>query len=218
MFRLIQWFLMLLMVAQFVGLGHGIAQANGGALSTKVLEPLRIEQYGVYNAVAEISQKAHVPIGVDAILPAKEPTIVIDYRGGTLANLLNAVVALAPEYSWDETTGGVIHVVRKIAHVSLLDMTMYYPGAERKTRQEIWEDLANRQEIAQWLRSNNCQRQEIFMGNEFRRNNGPISIAPGTMTLRQLFDEVTVKSGTDGWFVLQSPPSDAQCHVSLMLW
>jgi hypothetical protein len=184
-----------------------------------MLGQLRIEQYGVYNAAEEISQKAHAPIGVDAILPRKEPTIVLDFQGGTLADLLNNLVSQAPDYEWKEAEDGVIHVFRRNAQVSLLDVMMDYPGAENKTRQEIWQDLSKRPEISQWLVSNHCTRQEFLSGSEFKSNNDPISIAPGPMTVGQLFDDVAVKSGADSWSVLEyASPDDDSCRVGLMLW
>jgi hypothetical protein len=214
---LVRWSIMLFTV-QAVCMGDSCLAVNPGVTSAKRLGQMRIEQYGVYNAAGEIAQKAHVPIGVDAILPAKESNVVLDFQGGTVADLLNMLISRAPDYGWEEADDGVIHVFRKSAQVSLLDMVMYYPGAEKKTRHEIWDDLSNRPEISQWLKANNCSRQEFFAGNEFRSNNEPISIAPGTITVRQLFDEVAVKSGSNSWVVLQSPLSGASCHVSLMLW
>ena len=192
-----------------------VAQAHP---SRSRVGPLHIEDYGVYNAAEEISLKAHVPVGIDAILPSKEPTIAFDFPGGTVADLLNTLVAQASDYGWEETKEGVVHVFRKGAQVSLLDVVLLYPGAERKTRHDIWEDLSKRAEISDWLKSNSCVRREFFMKNEFKWNNDPISIAAGSMTVRQLFDEVAVKSGSNSWLVLQSPLSEDSCHVALMLW
>ena len=179
---------------------------------------LHIEDYGVYNAATEISQKAHVPVGIDAISPGKEPTIAFDFPGGTVADLLNALVAKAPDYGWEETKEGVIHVFRRGAQVSLLDVVLSYPGAEKKRRFDIWQGLSKLPEISDWLKSHLCSRREYWFGKEFSWNNDPISIAPGTMTVRQLFDEVAVKSGSNTWVVLQEPPSEDSCHVALMLW
>jgi hypothetical protein len=203
---------------QVYSAGHMCLAASAGATSARRLGQLRIEQYGVYNAAKEISQKAHAPIGVDAILPRREPTIVLDFPGGTVADLLNMLVSRAPDYEWNEAEDGVIHVFRKHAQVSLLDAVMNFPGAENKTRHEIWEDLSKQPEILQWLKSNNCLRQEFFIGNEFKLDNDPISIAPGPITVRQLFDDVAVKSGANSWSVLESASPDGPCHVSLMLW
>ena len=187
------------------------------SVSTRKLGPLHIEQFGAYHALGEISEKTGIVIGVDAVQPEKEPTITFDFPGGTAAELLDMFVAQVPDYRWHEVTDGVIRVSRTGEHVSLLDVTMAFPGADNKTRDEIWEDIAKRPEVSAWMSSARCSRREFFQGKEFKNHNGPISIAPGTRTLAQLLDEVAMRSGENFWAVLQSPPN-APCSLAIILW
>jgi hypothetical protein len=192
--------------------------ANGQErTSAKRVGSLHVEEFGAYNALGEISQKAHVVIGVDAVQPKGESTIVLDFPGGTVAGLLDMFVSQSPDYRWEETNTGILHVSRDNAHVSLLDVQMSYPGAFKKTRREIWEDIAKRPEVEAWMQSNRCVREEFFNGKEFREHNDPISIAPGSLTVAQLLDEVAVKSRVDYWAVLQSPPGTS-CRMDIILW
>lgn len=179
---------------------------------------MHIEQYGVYHAASEIAEKARVVIGIDLVLPEKEPTIALDFHGGTLADLLDLLVSKVPDYRWQEGEDGVIQFFRAGSRVSLMDVIMSYPGAKKKTREEIWKDLSNRPEILAWLKSNNCSRQEYLTGKEFKWNNVPISIDPGPISVRELFDQVTLKSDSKTWLVLESPLSTRPCTVALMLW
>jgi hypothetical protein len=192
----------------------GLSMVN---ISGKRMVACHIEEFGAYNALAEISHKAQVVIGVEAIQPEKEPTIVLDFPGGTIEDLLNLFVSQAPDYRWEESENGVIHVFRNNAHVSLIDVVMFYPGADNKTRQEIWEDIGKRPEVVAWMGSNHCSRTELFNGKEFKHHNDPISIAPGSITVAHLLDEVAVKSGVDYWAVLRSAPGNS-CHVNIFLW
>jgi hypothetical protein len=194
------------------------AVATDVSPSTKAVGACHIEQAGAYHALAEISEKAGVPIGVEAVLPKKEPTIVIDFPGGSAADLLNMFVAKAPDYTWADTGSGMIHVSRNNGHISLLDVVMAYPGADHKTRQQVWEDLAKRPEVSAWMNSSHCTRGELFQGGEFRSHNEPISIAPGDLTVEQLLDYVTVKSGENYWAVLQSAGPSNSCQVAIILW
>jgi len=198
-------------------LSSGTAPAGQSNASLKRLDRLHIEQFAVYNALGEISQKAQVTIGVDAVEPKQESTVVLDFPGGKVADLLDMFVAAAPDYRWTETSSGVIHVSRTSAHVSLLDVVMSYPGAVKKTRRNIWEDIANRPEVAAWMQSNSCLRGELFNGKEFREHDDPISIGPGSLTLTELLDQVAVKSRVNYWAVLQSP-SDTPCRIQIILW
>jgi len=122
-----------------------------------------------------------------------------------------------PDYRWEEDNAGVIHVFRNNAHVSLLDVAISYPGAFKKTRREIWQDIANRPEISAWMNSSGCSRGELFNGKEFREHNDPILVDAGSITVAQLLDDVAVKSGVGYWAVLQSPPGTS-CRVDIILW
>ena len=172
----------------------------------------------MYHVLTEISEKANIAIGVEAVQPEEEPTVVLEFPGGTVADLLNMFVAQVPDYTWQEASSGIIHVARANAHISLLDVVMAYPGASKKTRQQIWEDITQRPEVSVWMKSNNCLRGELFHGGEFRVHNDPISIAPGALTVEQLLDDVSLKSGDNYWAVLQSPRSNNPCRVSIILW
>jgi hypothetical protein len=212
--------LVYLSLSIFIAQGLCPASHNGASAmgtSDKTVGGCHIEEAGAFNALAEISQKAHVVIGLDAVQPDEEPTIVLDFPGGTVAELLNMFVSQSPDYKWEETAGGIIHVSRNDAHVSLVDVVMDYPGAPKKTREEVWEDIAKRPEVAAWISSNRCSRGEMFNGKEFRSHNDPISIAAGRKTLAQLLDETAVRSGENFWAVLQTPPSKP-CRVDIILW
>jgi hypothetical protein len=56
------------------------ALAAEESTSTKRVGGCHIEQAGAYHALSEISEKAHVAIGVQ---PDNEPTVVLDFPGGT---------------------------------------------------------------------------------------------------------------------------------------
>lgn len=185
--------------------------------SNEKLPSMHIEQYGAYNALSEISKKAHLTLGVDAIRPAQEPTVEFDFPGGTVADLLNMFVSKVPDYSWQEDDRQIVHVSRKDGHVALLDVVMNYPGAVKRSRKQIWEDIAKRPEVSAWLDSNRCARSELFGGWEFREHNDPISIEPGFITVSQLLDEVAVKSGENYWAVLQSGSAN-NCRIDIILW
>jgi|SRR5277367_6278947 len=194
-------------------------RAHAESAYRKHVGPCHIEQAGGYNALVEISAKSKTVIGVDAVVDYKtEPSIAFDFPGGTLADLLDMFLSQAPGYRWDETDDGVIHVSRSDHDLSALrNLAISYPGAENKTREEIWEDLANRPEISDWLKSAQCTRQEFFNGKEFKNHNGRISIPPGSVTLSQLLDKAAADSGENYWAILKSN-SDASCRISIHLW
>jgi len=106
-------FVIVILVGQGLCMNQDTVRANTSNLSTRKVQSVHIEEFGVYNVLAEISQKAHVPVGVDAIQPERGSTIVLDFLGGTVADLLNTFVSQVPDYGWEETSGGIIHVFRR---------------------------------------------------------------------------------------------------------
>lgn len=192
------------------------AAASAKTVAGKPIGPCHIEQFGAYHALAEIAQKADVAIGVDAIQPEEEPTIILDFPGGTVSDLLNMFLSRVPDYQWQEERDGIVYVSRRGAHVSLLDVVLSYPGAHEQTRQEISENISNIPEVAAWLNSNHCSRDQFSHGGEFKKHNGFISTESGTLTVRQLLDEVAVKSGANYWAVIQTPASKP-CGVAVIL-
>lgn len=197
--------------------GDGIVGGGSGTLAAKKVGACHIEQFGAYNALADISQRANLPIGLDEVQPIVEPSIAFDFPGGTVAELLDMFTSNVPGYEWRQGQDNLIHVARRGSHVSLLDAVLYYPGARDMTRQEIWQDLSSRPEISAWLAANRCSRNELRSGKEFRSHNDPISIDSGAQTLEHLLDEVATKSGENFWAVLQSAPSKP-CRVDIILW
>lgn len=190
---------------------------DGMNTSSKSVEACRIEEFGAYNVLRDISQKAHVPIGLEAIQPKQEKTITLDFPGGTVGDILNLFVSQAGSYRWEESQDGIIHVFRNNARVALTNVVMSYPGAADKTRREIWQDLAGRPEVSAWMNSNHCSRGELLGGKEFRDKDSPVSINPGIMTVAQLLDQVAVKSGINYWAVLRSDPASS-CRIEILLW
>jgi hypothetical protein len=126
-------------------------------------------------------------------------------------------VSQAPDYAWKEVPGGIIHVSRKDHEVSLTNVAISYPGAYNKTREQIWEDIAERPEVLAWMNSAHCSRGDLFNGKEFRNHNEPISVDESFLTLAQLLDGAAVKSGVNYWAVLQSPSNDP-CRIYIKLW
>jgi hypothetical protein len=208
---------LLILLAASHTLPVALSSRDGSTTSAKHLTGFHIEQFGRLNALGEMSEKADIVIGLDAIQPKEESTIAFDFAGGTVADLLNTFVSVSQDYAWSETNSGVVHVQRSGAHVTLLDVVLNYPGAVKKTRHDIWQDIAKRPEVIEWMQSNHCTREEFFTGGEFQSHNDPISVEAGSLTVSDLLDDIASKSGTKYWAVLQSPAS-TPCSVSIILW
>jgi hypothetical protein len=123
-----------------------------------------------------------------------------------------------PEFSWQESSDGIVHVTRKGATPSLAAVVLAYPGAVDSTRQQIWSNLSELPEVSAWRSANHCIRGEILDGTEFKTHNQPLSIESGSMTVAHLLDLIAIKSGTNFWAILQTPGSSGQCRLAINVW
>lgn len=179
--------------------------------------PFHVQGVAAHEALQSMSRKYNVVIGVEGVVYKSDPKISLDFAGGTLADLLNAFVAEARDYRW-QNDDGIIHVFRNGASASLASVVLNFPRATGEDRYEIWRQLHTLPEYVAWMNSHQCHRLERIRPLDFRFDDGPIDIPAGQMTVAQLLDQVAKKSGDGFWAILQSDPSDPVCHVSVIDW
>ena len=181
------------------------------------VEALHIQGVLPFEALQYISRQHNVVIGVEGAVYKTDSKINLDFSGGTLGDLLNAFVAQAPDYRW-QNDQGIIHVFRNGAPVSLANVALNFPGVSKKRRYQIWLTLRRLPEYVNWMETNQCRPFDRFRPMDFHFDDYPIDIAPGQMTVAQLLDQVAKKSGDGFWAVLQWDPSGPVCHVSVIDW
>jgi hypothetical protein len=153
-----------------------------------------IQGVSTYEALQNVSRKYNVVIGMEGVVYKTDPKISLDFSGGMVADLLNAIVAEAPDYRW-QNDDGIIHVFRSGAPAPLAKLVLNYPGASQKDRYEIWRELQTLPEYVGWMKSNQCRSWGQIRRMDFRLNDGPVDIPAGHMTVAQLLDQVAKKSG-----------------------
>ena len=204
---------------------HGlrlVAACGGTSRATGVLHrkvgKIHLEEYGSPRSVLyEISQKAHVVIGVEDVRSlTKYRPIVFDFPGGTVRELLDSFLSQFPRYQWSEDKG-IIHVLWHGAHLPIADVAISYPGAQDQTLLQVYWGLGAIPELKAWLESHHCSYPDgvITFGNPGRAPT--LSVDGGSMTLAQLLDQVAIKSGENYWSIVQTPPGEP-CEVSIHLW
>lgn len=180
--------------------------------------PFHVQGVAAHEALQSISRKYNVVIGVERLVYKTDPKISLDFSAGTLADLLNAFVAEARDYRW-QNDGGIIHVFRNGAPASLAGVVLNFPGATGEDRYDIWRQLHRLPEYVAWMKSHQCRPFERSRPMDFSFNNGQIiDIPAGQITVAQLLDQVAKKSGDGFWAILQSDPSDPVCRVSVIDW
>jgi hypothetical protein len=191
--------------------------SKAGGIAERRVAAVHVKQFAGPNALRSISREAQVPIGFKGVVDYKtERTISLDFRGGSIGELLDYFVSQAPGYAWEEGEG-IIHVSRSSDAPSVASVVISNSNVQTRTRQEIWDELDARPEIKTWLAENHCTLNEVFNGAPFRTHNTPITISAGTMTLSELLDQVALKSGENYWAIVQSPAGQ-ECRTSIAVW
>src|SRR5271154_7052237 len=109
MTTLLNCLLLVVFTSGLLNVTSAVAQLEPGSIAATAIGSLHIEQDGVYYVLDQMSERAHVPVGLDAIQPAKVETITLDFSGGSVAELMNLFVSKANDYRWVEKSG-VINV------------------------------------------------------------------------------------------------------------
>jgi hypothetical protein len=176
-----------------------------------------VQGVSAYELLQNVTRKYNIVIGMEGVMSKTDPKINLDFAGGTVANLLDAFVAAAPDYRW-QNDDGIIHIFRNGAAPQLANVVLSYPGATAKLRFQIWRQIHTLPEYVGWMNSYQCRAREQSRLEDFRLDDGPIDIAAGQMTVAQLLDQGEKKSGDGFWAVLQSNPTDRGCQVSVIAW
>jgi len=197
---------------------HSPSAHNGPPLHVgDTVAPLHIRGLTAYGALQDISRKANLVIGLEATMYRTDKAIEFDFPGGTVTGLLDAFVAHAPDFKWQDD-GGIIHVFRDGRHVPLADLVLDYPGASNAIRFDIWRSLHRRPEYIAWMNSSHCRAAERWRPWYFKYDSGPIDIPAGRVSVSQLLDYEATKTGDGFWAVLQSDSLDGPCMVAIIDW
>ena len=141
--------------------------------------------------IVELAKRYRVQIGFVAKpqSPAgnKPQSLRIDVKAGTVRNVLNAIVAADPAYTWEEAEHGVINVLPKEHVGSLPEIVVKNYSDTNVYRDEAISDLLKTAEVRQWMEETGATRRDKgnanshssrgeFIGKFEMRNSTVISI------------------------------------------
>jgi len=195
-----------------------MSTSEGQLASSKKVGPLRIEQSGMYSAIADISRRTGVPVGLDERSPLNPPSIIVNFAGGIAKDLFDQLVSAAPNYEWQEDSDGFVYVSRRDQHNPLLSQVIDFPGVNGETPWEVWSDMPKWTSLNEQLRAQGCSLTQVVPNKEFRTKTDRISIGPEHVSLRLLLDQIALQSGTKRWAVLESATQSGSCEVEIRFW
>lgn len=190
-------------------------------LATRPLENVRIEAQGIGRLLSELSLSYNMPLGLEIALKDDEAaTYQIDFKKGTLSDLLTQFVAQHDQYSW-EIKDGVINVFPKDSDRDplfgeLLETKIRSFSVKQETN--CWtlaQSLVATPEIKEVLEMKGATyRSRGFSGSYIPQLGRNFRLDVSNMTLKSILNKVAKESPTAKFWLLTRNSNDQTLSIS----
>jgi hypothetical protein len=170
-------------------------------LATMWLKDVRIEAQSIGSLFSDLSLSYDIPIGLELALNDDElMTYQIDFKKGTLADLLTQFVAQHDQYDW-EIKDGVVNIFpkdnyRDVILDKLLEAEISSVVVKENTScRALEESLVKTPEIKKILEDNGITHSGLnFSGGYFPQLGRHFSLAVSNMRLKSILNKVVKES------------------------
>ena len=155
-------------------------------------------------ALDHLAQKYTMPIGLDLEIPVERQSVSVRVPRGTVADILNAIIAQEPSYKWAEVNG-VINVMPEANPNSVLDLQIAHLHVKDADFSEIDTAIASLPEVKRWLEQNHVTENtatvlDILIGKD-GYNPRRVSLDLRDVTLREIMNRIVRLPGLHSWSV-----------------
>lgn len=170
------------------------AQASG-------LRPLTQTFSQIDLAIQAVRTNYAVPTGLETDIADQDNTpITLDFSGGDIAQVLDALVAQRPAYLWSHEDG-VYDVYPKIKTHSVGDLTVALYVLQDATPLAASDSISDLPEVRIWIEEHHLTRREIFSGQRWSNPQAKISLMLRNVRLRTILNQLIRKFGNEQWTV-----------------
>ncbi|MGB8476684.1 MAG: hypothetical protein WCE61_21595 [Candidatus Acidiferrum sp.] len=154
--------------------------------------------------VAHLTQKYGIPAGMDLENPSKRDFISVHISHGTVAEVLNAIVAQKPGYKWTEMDS-VVNIMPQSQRDSILDVRIADFHIANANFFEIHAAIVSLPEVKRWLEQNHFTEATSFAGIVPVGPNGlglaRVSLDLHDVTLREILNKTIKSPGFSSWII-----------------
>lgn len=153
----------------------------------------------------QLADQYKVPIGFEAspqITGSRNrPPVRIDVEAGTVRDVLNAIVAADPAYTWAESSSGVESIFPKDRPSSLLDVVVTNLSLDSVYRDDAVKALLSSPEVQRWMDQAGVSRREIAGTISKPSSVGPIiyHLKLPDLSVRKILDTILIATGSHYW-------------------
>jgi hypothetical protein len=191
-------------------------------LAARLLENVQIESQSIGSLFSHLSLYYDIPIGLETALSDDEfATYQIDFKKGTLSDLLTRFVARYDKYDW-EIKDGVVNVFpkgnqRNVLFKELLDTTISsFSVKENTSCVALIKSLLTTPEIKRILEINETTyRTPIPGGFGIQQVGRDFKLDVSNMTLKSILNKVIKESPTANFWLITRDSYDQALFVNL---
>ncbi|HEV2494011.1 MAG TPA: carboxypeptidase-like regulatory domain-containing protein [Terriglobia bacterium] len=170
------------------------------AILSTAVDRFSVAAGGISGPLEALAVLCRVPIGFEASRNTKPKSVRIDIQTGTVRDVLNAITAEDPVYTWSESHFGVINVYPKNHTGSLPDVVVATYSVKNADRETAIDELKRAPQVEHWLRQTGANLQAPQTGPLPTANTGTqFSITLTNSSVRDLLDAITIASGSHYW-------------------
>ncbi len=168
--------------------------------------PARTVEVGggdIANVIQQVARGAGQPIGWVVASDDQSPCVVTRFKMASTepGEALNVITAQCPKYTWvRDRLGMVVQPAR--AMKSILDLPIHDISLTNTTAFGAEYAVQHLPEVKQWLQVNNLRPFDVEPGDKWRGDTATFSIDLHDAPLREVLNEIAVKSGRLVWKVV----------------
>jgi hypothetical protein len=192
------------------------AQQPGTLLSSKPIASFDETANTISDLLARLAYAYQVPIGVEVVErstgSAKELSIRIPVKSGTVRDVLEATVKAQPSYTWQEVDG-VINVVPRQHVDSVLDVVIAKFEIKELGKYEALRKLTSTPEVQSWLARTGLRERSLTGGvlsTSPATSDGAkwISLNMTNTNVRTILNQIMKTSGAYEWVYFRYGPDN----------
>jgi hypothetical protein len=145
-----------------------------------------------------VLQRYGIPSGLELNKGFEYRAISVRVVHGTVANVLDAIIAQAPDYKWLDTDG-VVNVIPKRDAKSILNLRLAHFRAQNADVAELSQMIASLPEVREWLVENRVTERSVHGLLGPVAPPVEVSLDLRNLTLRELLNSIVKQPGVSGW-------------------
>jgi len=194
------------LLSAFASNGHASQGKKSSAIDPAAKPVSNYEDVGYQFSIAldHLAQKYTTPIGLDLEIPVERESVSVRVPRGTVADILNAIIAQEPGYKWAQVNG-VLIVMPEVNPNSIVGLQIAHFHVRNADLFGIHTAIVSLPEVKKWLEQNHLTERTAFAFDMLVGKDGynppRVSLNLRNVTLRDIMNEIVRRPGFHSWSV-----------------